>query len=220
MTDIKINVRNTRPEDIPELIALQARVYPGIPPWSRRKLREQLEVFPQGQIVAEGENGLVGCASSLIVLWDDWSESHSWKEITGAGTFDNHNPLGRTLYGAEVFVDPNLQGQGIGHFLYEGRRKLCRAMNLKRIIACGRLPGYRAYAHDMSAEFYAQKVVWGDLVDPVLSFQIKEGFSYCGVIENYIPEDLDSHGYASLIVWLNPEYHPERPVTIPEHIAL
>jgi GNAT superfamily N-acetyltransferase len=73
------------------------------------------------------------------VLWDDWSESHNWKEITGAGTFANHNPHGRTLYGAEIFVDPTLRGEGIGHLLYEGRRALCRAMNLKRIIACGRL---------------------------------------------------------------------------------
>lgn len=215
-----VSVRQTRPEDIPALIALQSQVYPDIPAWSQRKLQDQLEKFPQGQIVAETEDRLVGCASSLIVLWDDWAESHSWKEITGAGTFDNHNPLGRTLYGAEVFVDPRVQGKGVGHLLYEGRRKLCRAMNLKRIIACGRLPGYGDYADDMSAEFYAQKVVWGDLIDPVLSFQIKEGFSYCGVIENYIPEDAESRGNASLIVWLNPDYRPEKPTRIPETISL
>lgn len=218
MTAIK--VRNTRPEDIPELIALQARVYPDMPAWSRRKVREQLEVFPQGQIVAESANGLVGGASSLIVAWDDWAESHTWKEITGAGTFENHNPRGRTLYGAEVFVDPALQGQGIGHLLYDGRRTLCRTMNLKRIIACGRLPGYHAHAQDMGPEFYAQKVVWGDFLDRVLSFQLREGFSYCGVIENYLPEDRESCGCASLIVWLNPDYHPELPVTIPEQVAL
>lgn len=213
-------VRTTRPEDIPELIALQARVYPNIPPWSQRKLREQLEVFPQGQIVAENDSGLVGCASALIVLWDDWSESHSWKEITGAGTFENHNPDGRTLYGAEVFVDPALRGAGVGHLLYEGRRTLCRRMNLKRIIACGRLPGYHRHADEMDAEFYAQKVVWGDLKDPVLSFQLKEDFSYCGVIENYIPEDAESCGNASVIVWINPDYDPESPTVIPKEIAL
>ncbi len=213
-------VRQTRPDDIPALIALQARVYPDIPAWSRRKLSEQLEVFPQGQIVAENEGGLVGCASSMIVLWEDWAESHSWKEITGSGTFVNHNPEGRTLYGAEVFVDPTLRKQGVGHLLYEGRRTLCRAMNLKRIIACGRLPGYHTYADEMSAEFYAQKVVWGDLHDPVLSFQLKEGFSYCGVVEDYIPEDAESRGNASVIVWLNPDYDPSRPTTIPQEIDL
>jgi GNAT superfamily N-acetyltransferase len=215
-----VKIRNTQPDDLPELIALQARVYPDIPPWSLYKLQEQLAIFPQGQIVAECEEGLVGCASSLIVLWDDWSESHDWKEITGAGTFDNHNPIGKTLYGAEIFVDPNLHGEGIGHLLYEGRRSLCRAMNLKRIIACGRLPGYHHHADQLSPEFYAQKVVWGDLSDPVLSFQIKEGFSYCRIMDAYIPEDTESLGNAALIVWLNTDYNPKFPTIIPEAITL
>nr|WP_306441336.1 GNAT family N-acetyltransferase [Methyloversatilis sp. XJ19-13] len=211
-------IRHTRPADIPALIALQARVYPTIPPWSRRKLGEQLDVFPQGQIVAEIDGAIVGCASALVVLWDDWCDSHSWQDITGAGTFEHHNPDGRTLYGAEVFVDPDLRGAGVGHLLYEGRRMLCRAMNLKRIIACGRLPGYHRHAADMTADLYARKVVWGDLRDPVLSFQLKEGFSYLSVVPDYLPEDTESLGYASVIVWLNPDHDPARPTHFPEHI--
>ena len=211
----EISVRQTRPEDIPALISLQKHIYPTIPQWNERKLREQLEAFPHGQIVAENVDGLLGCASSIMVSWDDWAEPHSWREITSAGTFENHNPLGRTLYGVEVFVDPESQGQGVGHLLYEARRTLCRRMNLKRVIACGRLPGYHRHADDMTAEFYAQKVIWGDFTDPVLSFQLREGFSYCGVMENYIPEDIESCGYASLIVWLNPDYNPDLPVNTP-----
>lgn len=216
----RINVRHTTAEDLPALIALQTRVYPDIPPWDLKKLQQQLQIFPQGQIVAENENGLVGCASSLIVLWDDWSESHDWVEITGDGTFSNHNPDGRTLYGAEVFVDPTLHGAGIGHALYEGRRALCRGMNLKRIIACGRLPGYHLHADQLTPELYVQNVVWGDLSDPVLSFQIKEGFSYCRIMENYIPEDSESLGNAALIVWLNPDYDPDRFTYVPKEIVL
>jgi len=191
-----------------------------MPPWSRTKFEDQLEVFPQGQIVAVMDDRLVGCASSLIVLWDDWLETHTWKEITGSGTFQNHNPDGKTLYGAEVFVDPQVRGAGLGRALYQGRRKLCRAMNLKRIIACGRLPGYHQHAADMSAEDYAKRVVWGDFRDPVLGFQLHEGFHYCGVIEDYLPEDRESRGNASLIVWLNPSYNPKRPTLIPEEDIL
>lgn len=213
-------VRKTCEEDIPLLIALQRHIYPDIPPWSERKLRGQLEAFPRGQLVAEGPGGLLGCASSIIVSWDDWAEPHSWKEITTSGTFENHNPLGRTLYGVEVFVDPESQGQGVGHMLYEARRNLCKMMNLKRIICCGRLPGYHRFATQMTAEFYAKKVIWGDLKDPVLSFQLREGFSYCGVMENYIPEDMESCGFASLIVWLNPDYQPDLPVNNIEGLNL
>ena len=211
-------IRHTRDTDIRSLIELQTRVYPTIQPWRERLLLKQLDTFPQGQIVAEIDGQLVGAASSLIVLWDEWEVEHTWKEITARGSFKTHNPEGRTLYGAEVFVDPAYRGAGIGHALYRARRKICRKLNLKRIIACGRLPGYEAYADAMGPEFYAQKVVWGDFVDPVLSFQLREGFSYCGVIADYLPEDVESHGNASLIVWLNPDYDPSQPTVIIEDI--
>ena len=212
MTGIdRIVTRPATVDDIPAVVELQRQVYPTITPWSPAKLIEQLSVFPQGQVVAQSAQGLVGYAGSLVVMWDDWAESHTWKEITGAGTFEHHNPAGRTLYGAEVFVAPHMQGSGVGHLLYEARRNLCTTLNLRRIIACGRLPGYHLHADRLSAEDYARRVVWGDLRDPVLSFQLREGFSYCGVIEGYLPEDHDSRGYASIIVWLNPDYDPERP---------
>ena len=204
-------VRPAQTGDIPGVIALQRRVYPTIAPWTAVKLQHQQTAFRRGQMVAVCDGEIVGYAGSLVVLWDDWAESHTWKCITGAGTFEHHNPSGRTLYGAEVFVSPDLRGSGVGHQLYESRRRLCRDLNLKRIIACGRLPGYAGHAARLSAEGYAQRVVWGDLRDPVLSFQIREGFSYCGVIEDYLPEDRESLGHASIIVWLNPDYDPDRP---------
>ena len=207
-------------DDIPALIALQRRVYPTIPPWTQAKLEQQLTVFSQGQIVARAGGDVIGYAGSLIVSWDQWADAHTWKEITASGSFQTHDPRGRTLYGAEVFVAPEAQGSGVGHLLYEARRTLCRAMNLKRIIACGRLPGYRERAESMSAEDYAKRVVWGDYRDPVLSFQLHEGFSYCGVIEGYLPEDVESGGYASVIVWLNPDDDPSQPTEVPKVIKL
>jgi hypothetical protein len=109
---------------------------------------------------------------------------------------------------------------GVGRELYRARRRICRAMNLKRIIACGRLPGYARHAESMDADLYCKKVLWGDLTDPVLSFQLREGFRFCGVVEGYLPEDVESGGYASLIVWLNPLYDPERPTRVPDGAIL
>lgn len=199
-------IRPTNRADIPALIALQERIYPGLEPWPAERVMHQLDVFPQGQVVALVGDRLVGCASSIIINWDQWQTLHTWDAVTADGTFDTHDPAGKTLYGAEVFVDPGVRGRRIGHWLYEARRKICRALNLKRIIACGRLPGYHRYALEMSADTYAKRVVWGDIVDPVLNFQLREGFDFCGVVEGYIPEDRESGGFASLIVWLNPKY--------------
>lgn len=209
-------VRNTRHEDIEPLLELQRRVYPDIPSWSAEQMRHQLDIFPHGQLIAEVDGELAGCASSLVITWDDWGEHHTWDEITASGSFDSHNPMGRTLYGAEVFVNTELRGSGIGHALYEGRRRICREMNLKRIIACGRMPGYHRFADRMTAEEYAKRVIWGDISDPVLGFQLHEGFSYCGTVHGYLPEDTESLGNASLIVWLNPDYDPGAPTRIPE----
>jgi GNAT superfamily N-acetyltransferase len=207
----KVIIRNTTGADVIPLIELQKRVYPTIPHWREDLLLHQLKVFPQGQFVAEIDGELVGASSSFVVLWDEWQTEHTWKEITARGSFDTHNPEGRTLYAAEVFVHPHKRGTGIGHALYRERRTLCRRLNLKRIMACGRLPGYHRYVDQMSAELYAQKVVWGDIHDKVLSFQLHEGFHYCGIVSDYIPEDMESRGYAALIVWLNPRYNEKKP---------
>ncbi len=203
-------IRGTRRDDIPALVDLQRRIYPEIEPWPASRVEQQLEVFPEGQFVAVIDGRIVGCASSIIVRWDDWLTAHTWADITADGTFDTHTPEGLTLYGAEVFVDPAIRGRRVGHLLYNARRRLCRRLNLKRIIACGRLPGYHRYADRIDVETYAMKVVWGDLKDPVLNFQLREGFDFCGVIRGYLPEDAESCGHASLIVWLNTSYRPLR----------
>lgn len=210
----KVNVRATKPGDVDALLQLQERVYPTIAPWQRDQLARQLAIFPEGQLVAEIHDRIVGCASSLVILWDEWADEHTWSEITASGTFSTHNPAGFTLYGAEVFVDPELRGQRVGHLLYEGRRQLCRSLNLRRIIACGRLPGYLVVADHMPVELYVKKVLWGDLSDPVLSFQLREGFRFCGIMKDYLPEDTESNGQASLIAWVNPAYDPKHPTAL------
>jgi uncharacterized protein YbgA (DUF1722 family) len=64
----KLLVRPTEPSDIDALLHLQAHVYPTISPRKRDQLLRQLEVFPEGQLVAVLGGRLVGCASSLVVL--------------------------------------------------------------------------------------------------------------------------------------------------------
>ena len=120
--------------------------------------------------------------------------------------------------GDAIGVDAEFRRLRIGQRFYKIRQDLCQWYELKGIMFGGRLPGYHRHAADMTAELYARKVVWGDLCDPVLSFQLKEGFSYCGVVPDYLPEDTESLGYASVIVWLNPDHDPARPTHFPEHI--
>lgn len=202
----EVIIRNTQIDDFEEIRDLQRCVYPELKPWAIAQLENHLKVFPEGQFVAELDKRIVGASSSFIILWDEYGALHSWAEVTGGGYFTTHNPKGKTLYGAEVCVDPAFQKKGIGQKLYKARRDLCVKLNLKRIISAGRIPNYYKYADKMDAHTYALKVIWGDIYDPVLRFQLRQGFQFCDIIENYLIGDKESKENAALIVWLNPKY--------------
>jgi len=206
--DTAIVVRNTRPEDFPEIIEMTRVVYPRSPSWTEAQLASHLRVFPAGQFVAlHPETGRVaGMAASLIVLWDDYDMQGSWRDFTDHGMFTNHDPeRGHTLYAAEVMVHPATQGRGLGSRIYEARRALTRELGLLRIRAGARLRGYHRYAERMSAEEYAGKVVRGEIGDPTLSFQLRHGFRVLAIVPEYLRHDEESMGYAAVIEWLNPD---------------
>jgi GNAT superfamily N-acetyltransferase len=201
-------VRCTRPEDFAGIATLCGDVYPGVPGWTAELLASHLAVFPEGQLVAtEGPGGtVVGMAASLIVLWDDYSVTTTWRDFTDNGRFTNHDPAhGRTLYGAEVMVHPRRQGMGIGGQLYAARAALVRRLGLLRIRAGARLRGYHRYAATLSPEKYVARVVRGKLRDPTLSFQLRQGFRVLAVVSGYLRYDPESGGNAAVIEWLNPD---------------
>lgn len=201
-----IKVREVATADFPAIIALCERTYPGAPPWSEKALSRHLEIFPEGQFVAVERSGMIyGYAACLIVNWDDYDMGDSWRDFTGGGMFTNHDPvLGRTLYGAEVMVDPTIRGSGVGGKLYEARRKLAERLGLLRIRAGARLRGYHRYATKLSAEEYTIRVVRRELRDPTLSFQLNRGFDVLAVVPGYLKHDPESLGWAAVIEWLNP----------------
>ena len=198
--------------DFPGIMDLSRRVYPESPPWSERQLESHLKVFPEGQFVAAEVRGgrVVGMAASLILLWDDYDPDMAWRDFTDQGMFTNHDPEhGRTLYGAEVMVDPERQRSGIGKKLYQARRALVERLGLLRIRAGARLRGYHRFAGRMSAEEYVRRVVRGSISDPTLSFQIRQGFRVLAVVHNYLAHDPESLGHAAVIEWIN--YRAARP---------
>ena len=201
-------IRPTQPGDFPGIIALCEAVYPESPPWTAAQLASHLRVFPEGQLLAVAIEGgaVVGMAASLIVLWDDYTFTTSWRELTAAGTFVNHDPTrGRTLYGAEIMVHPAWQGRGVGKQLYAAREALARRLGLLRIRAGARLRGYRESAGSHTIEQYVIRVVRGELSDPTLTFQLHRGFRVLAVAPGYLAHDPESLGHAAVIEWLNPD---------------
>lgn len=200
-----VEVRTTRPEDFGGIQALSQVVYPESLPWSGAQLESHLRVFPEGQFVAveAGSGRIVGMAASLIISWDDYDLGGSWRDFTDSGLFTNHDPTGRTLYGAEVMVDPSVRRRGIGKKIYAARRDLVRRLRLLRIRAGARLRGYYRFAETMTAEEYVIGVIRGQIVDPTLTFQLRERFRVLAVVSGYLQNDAESLGWAAVIEWIN-----------------
>ena len=202
----QVVVRRTRTEDFAGIRKLCGVVYPDSASWSTEQLESHLRVFPQGQLVALLDDEVVGMAASLVVRWNDYDLSTSWRDFTDNGYFTNHDPeRGHTLYGAEVMVSPDHQGHGIGTKLYGARFRIAEQLKLLRIRAGARLQGYHLYSHELTAEQYVEAVIADEITDPTLTFQLRRGFSVLGVVSGYLRHDPKSLGYAAVIEWVNPQ---------------
>jgi len=199
------HIRTLQPQDFDAVRRMGLKIYPKDDPWSEAYFRSHVEQFPQGQLVAVDNNShqILGYAASLIVNWDDYEFADSWNTFTDKGYFTNHDEKGVTLYGADLMVDPDTQGRGIGKLIYKAREQLCHELGLRRIRAGARLAGYHRCAQELSPQDYTLKVIAREIGDPTLSFQLKRGFRVLAVVKGYMPHDPNSMGNAAVIEWIN-----------------
>jgi hypothetical protein len=76
-------------------------------------------------------------------------------------------------------------------------------LNLDRLLGGGRMPGYHKHAQTLTANQYIEKVLAGELKDPVITFLLRCGRTPVQVVENYL-EDEESLNHAVLMEWRNP----------------
>src|SRR5699024_7850339 len=138
---------------------------------------------------------------------DDFGDDHTFEDISTDGYIFNHTYNGKNLYGIDVVVHPDYRNLKIGRLLYEERRNLCKRFNLESIIIGGRLPNYHKYADKYTAKQYVSLVEKKEIYDPVLVFQLNNGFNVKDVKSGYLEDDTDSLEYASIMEWKNPDYN-------------
>lgn len=204
----KVEVRHLKLEDYAGLQESMKKAYRDMEGsyWREADIKTLLDKFPQGQLVAIADDVVVGCALSIIVKSKDFEDNHTYSDITGNYTFETHSPKGDILYGIDVFISPAFRGLRIGRRLYDARKELCETLNLKSIVFGGRIPNYKAYADKLSPQEYIQKVKTKEIYDPVLTFQLSNDFHVRKVMKSYLPGDVSSQAYATLLEWNNIYY--------------
>lgn len=204
----ELTIERLSVDDYQQLLVAMKAAYPGWQGsyWSLATLSNLIQQFPAGQTVLKADGKVIGCALSIIVDYERYDDEHTYKLITGNYTFNTHDPNGDILYGIEVFIHPEYRGLRMGRRLYEVRKGLCEQLNLKAIIFGGRIPNYHKYATTLSPKEYIQKVKYKEIYDPVLSFQLSNDFHVKKVLRGYMPDDVESKEFATLLQWDNIYY--------------
>lgn len=206
MKNKKLIVRTADFKDVMEILDLTNRVYKDMPGYTEEMIRGQLTHFPEGHLVAEMNGKVVGYSASLRIDGKKVLKKHTWKEATGGGFGSTHDPTGDYLYGYETCVDPKFRRHRIGQRFYNMRRDLVKYDRLKGIVFGGRIPNFYKKKNKVKDVFdYVAQVIDKKIVDPTLSFQIRNGFEILGVIDQYIPSDRESGGHAVHLLWRNSE---------------
>jgi GNAT superfamily N-acetyltransferase len=209
----RIVIRNICKKDIPEIVAIQRESYPEVASgnlYVPSFIENHINLFPEAQFCADLNGRVVASATSLIVSLEPEYAYHTWFDIVTkyGSSFTGHNSDGDTLYADDIVTHPNFRRLGIGTTLFKARKEVATRFNLRRIIGGGRLSNYCEHADKISAQEYAEKVVKEQMHDPVLSFQLKNGFKFIKILPNYL-NDSRSLNYAIFIEWSNPKYRKQ-----------
>lgn len=208
-----IEIVQSTMEYVDALAELQQIIFPTLTPeeWFTAPMyRSHILIFPEGQICAlahtDGGVVLAGATTTFRTSRSFEDEVPYYFEVIGQGYLTTHEPDGEWLYGVDVGVHPTYRRLGIGTLLYDARKALVRRLNLRGEVVAGLLPGYQAHQNQLSVDDYVQRVIKGELVDPTLTMQLRNGFRVRKLLRSYI-HDPRSNDTATLIVRENTDYH-------------
>lgn len=205
----RLHLRNLGTADYEDLVAVTQASYSNIGGyWRREQIERLIDLFPDGQLAIEHGGKVVAFALAIIVDYSRFGDDHDYASITGNYSFNTHDPSGDVLYGIEICVHPEARALRLGRRLYDARKELCEKLNLRAIVAGGRMPNYANYAETLKPREYIRKVKNRTIYDPVLSFQLSNEFRVKKVLTDYLPQDTESKAYATLIEWNNIYHAP------------
>ena len=202
----KIKFRQLKLKDYESVVQLQLLSFPEMKPWKHEQFVSILKMFPEGQVCIEYNHIIIASSCSLIIDSSKYFETSRWQDFTGNGYITNHDIDGDTLYGMEIMVHPDFRNMKLARRMYDWRKRFAVTKNLKRIAIGGRIPNYCKHQSKLSVFNYVEAVTDKKIYDPVLTAQLANGFSLKTILPDYLPNDLESCGFATYLEWTNYQY--------------
>lgn len=202
-----LKLRNITVDDYDDLAEVSKLAYSRLDGgFQYEQIEKLMTIFPEGQICIEDKGKVVAFVLSIIVAYAKFGDEHTYPEIIGNFEFHTHDMNGDVLYGMEVAVHPDYQGLRLGRRLYDAKKELCEQLNLRAIIAGGKMHYYKNYSSKLTPREYIEKVKQKEIYDQVLTFQLSNEFHIKRFLTNYLPDNTEFQAYATLMEWNNIYY--------------
>ena len=222
-----MGVNTIKEQDIERLLWIESIAWRNGIQFKEDHFRSQLNIFPEGQLCFEDDEGKIwGFVNLMKIRFDPRTPlARSWNEITADGYITSHDPQGNWLFGANLSVHPDGYFSRAAEALLVDAAKICGYQHLKGIVFGGRMPGYARWLRDQQsmgrildgsdievARSYAELRIQGDdgrtrRLDPQLELYENFGVNILGPTPNFIPDE-KSLDFGVVMTWSNVLYYP------------
>jgi GNAT superfamily N-acetyltransferase len=194
-------VRNATHEDAVQMEYVQSQCYPTLHEsemLTKAHFLNHIKVFPEGQIVVEKDEKIVGAASTFRCNFPE-HDSTFLEETDNLWITNVQIPDGDWMYGIDMGVIPEYRGLGLSTEMYNARNEICKQLKLKGQIIAGMTIGYGKVKDRMTIEEYCYALEINKFTDPTITPQRKAGFRWIRPLYNYINDP--GSGYASILMY-------------------
>lgn len=192
-------------EPTAELIRICFPTMPASDQYSAEDFEEMVEVFPEGTIVVLDGDRVVGMGTGMFLDVDPDNLPSREDNLLYSNDEANHHADNDFYWGSDLAVHPDYRGRGIAREIYRRRKAVVTENNKKGFYAAAVLPGYANHKGEIDVHAYVDKVIAGELFDPTLSVQLRNGFRVVKLLHEFFvfPK---SNNWSTLIYWENEAY--------------
>ncbi len=194
-TPREYRVRFAREADLPALQLIENQSWePGLQT-PLAVLKERLKKYPEGQLVLELDNQVVGAVYSQRIANKDDLKDHSIETVESL-----HSREGSIIQLLGVNILPEMQHRNLGDQLLEFMLQRCSLMNgIQSVVGITRCKEFHNSTSTDIQEYITIRNVQGRLVDTTLRFHEVHGAKILEPVPNYRPHDKKNNGYGVLL---------------------